>query len=158
MDVTVAHEVAGLFNASDKISVGDGSSLLFWQDPWIDGLAPAAIAPAMLALVKPCVQRRRTVRDGLLGHAWATDIASPLSVDAIVQYLRLWSPIAAIYAGDGHDQFRFKWTSDGAFTSRSAYLALFEGTTTLPGAANVWNVFSPLKFKFHAWLALRGRC
>jgi hypothetical protein len=34
----------------------------------------------------------------------------------------------------------------------------FQGTVALAGAANVWNSFAPMSYKFHAWLALRRRC
>ncbi|KAM0840776.1 hypothetical protein ACQ4PT_059429 [Festuca glaucescens] len=131
---------------------------MFWEDPWINGIGVASIAPAVLALVKPAACRCRTMQEGLINHAWATDISDPLSVDAVVQYLWLWAAVAAVERADGQDELSWKWTSDGCFTSRSAYQMLFEGTTTLPGATNVWNAFAPLKFKFHSWLALRGRC
>jgi hypothetical protein len=35
---------------------------------------------------------------------------------------------------------------------------MFQGTTGLPAAPLVWHSFAPLKFKLHAWLALRQRC
>ncbi|KAM0862803.1 hypothetical protein ACQ4PT_045014 [Festuca glaucescens] len=158
MEITAAPNVAGLFNSFVKITVGTGDSLLFWEDPWINDIGAASIAPAVVALVKPATRRRRKVHDGLLQHAWATYISSPLSVETIVQYLHLWASVAEVERADGPDVLACKWTPNGCFSSRSAYRMLFEGTTALLGAANVWNAFAPLKFKFHAWLALRGRC
>ncbi|KAM0867117.1 hypothetical protein ACQ4PT_042204 [Festuca glaucescens] len=111
-------------------------------------------------MVKPRLRRRRTVFEGLRNNAWATDIAGPMSVDAVVQFLSLWEAIASVpQVGDGvQDSYRWKWTTDGVFTSRSTYCALFQGRTALPGAANVWDSFAPMPYKFHAWLALRRRC
>ncbi|XP_071678586.1 uncharacterized protein [Lolium perenne] len=147
-----------MFNASVVISVGSSASLLFWEDPWIQGLFVAAVAPEVLKLVRPGVVKRRSVRDGLLNHAWATDIVGELSVDAVVQYLRLSAAVVVVPINGGADTFRWKWTEDGTFTVRSAYRMFFHGTTTLPGAVHVWNSFAPYKFRFHAWLSLRGRC
>ncbi|KAM0825232.1 hypothetical protein ACQ4PT_069688 [Festuca glaucescens] len=148
-----------MFNASVDISVGSGASLLFWEDPWLHGLSVAAVAPEVLKLVRPGVMKRRTVRDGVLNHAWARDIVGELSVDAVVQYLRLWSTVAGVPLNDDRaDIFRWKWMDDSNFTVRSSYRMFFHGTTALPGAAHVWNSFAPFKFRFHAWLSLHGRC
>ena len=36
-----------LFEACTKISVGDGAKTLFWKDNWLNGSAPAKMAPAI---------------------------------------------------------------------------------------------------------------
>jgi hypothetical protein len=154
----VRPDALALFNASVTITVGAGDRLLFWEDPWINGLSVAAIAPAVLQLVRPGIVKSRSVGDGLRLNAWALDIVGTLSVQAVLQYLRLWQAVAAVPIQDGEDSFRWKWTEDGGFTSRSAYRVFFHGTTALPGAVQVWNSFAPFKFRFHAWLSLRGRC
>jgi hypothetical protein len=73
-----------VFHASVRIVVGDGSRLLFWEDAWIGGLTPDAIAPALVKLVRPGIKRTRSVQQGLNDVAWVRDIASELSVDAVV--------------------------------------------------------------------------
>jgi hypothetical protein len=152
----------GLFNASVSIKLGPGSNVLFWEDAWIGGLAIDSIAPAVLELVKPAVRRTRTVQQGKLNNSWAQDISGQLSVDAVVQYLRLWEAAShELQQVDDiavSDVFRWRWTADGSYSSKGAYRALFHGTVGLPAAPLVWNSFAPLKFKFHAWLALRRRC
>jgi hypothetical protein len=86
------------------------------------------------------------------------DIAGELSVDAVVQFLKLWSAVQGIDVGEGTDRFISKWTADGSFLSRTAYRTFFHDQTSLPGAAQVWHSFAPFKVQFHAWLALRRRC
>jgi hypothetical protein len=102
----------------------------------------------------------RTVADGLNANAWERDISGELMIVALREYLALWNAIQRVpQLGPGKDNaFCWKWTSSGRFSSKSAYCTLFHGTVALPGAANVWNLFAPLKFKMHAWLALRRRC
>jgi hypothetical protein len=113
--------------------VGSGSSILFWEDAWINGLTAEAIAPDLCRLVRPAVRSSRTVHDGLLGNSWARDISGELSVDAVVQYLRLWMQVSATaatqLAPDADDSFAWKWNGDGRFSSRSAYRMLFHGST-----------------------------
>jgi hypothetical protein len=100
------------------------------------------------------------VSDALDSHAWARDIAGELTVGALGDYLRLWRTVQGVaQAGaEEDDTFRWKWTGNGRYSSKSAYLTLFQGKTALPGAAQVWESFAPLRFKMHAWLALRRRC
>ncbi|KAM0919191.1 hypothetical protein ACQ4PT_008386 [Festuca glaucescens] len=158
MNFKVLPNATSLFHASIKIYVGDGAHTLFWEDPWINGMCAGTVAPAILALVKPRFRRKMTVQAGLLGNAWTTAIAGELSIDAVVQYLRLWEAVSTCQLQPGSDSFRWKWTSSGSFTARTAYLAFFEGTTALPGAAHVWDSFAPMAYRMHAWLALHRRC
>jgi hypothetical protein len=151
-------DATAIFNASTRIAVGDGSRTLFWDDPWIGGQLAGTIAPDLINLVRPSIRRTRTVRDGLQGAAWVLDIIGELWVNAVVQYLKLWTELQNTAIDDGLDTFSWKWTADGNFTSRSAYRAFFFGRTRLPGAAQVWHAFAPFKYQFHAWLALRKRC
>jgi hypothetical protein len=96
----------------------------------------------------------------MLGAAWVRDIAGELFVDAVVQYVQLWAQLQGLEldSDSGEDSIAWKWTSDGAFSLRTAYKAFFHGRTALPGAEQVWQPFALFKFQFHAWLALRNRC
>jgi hypothetical protein len=157
IEFSVMPESNAIFKASVQVTLGDGARTLFWEDPWIGGLQADAIAPDLVKLVRPSVRRTRTVQQGLQGAAWAMDIVGELSVNAVVQYLKLWGELQMTALRNGHDSIRWKWTADGVFSSRTAYTAFFIGRTTLPGAAQVWNAFAPFKVRFHAWLALRDR-
>jgi hypothetical protein len=154
----VSPHATAIFNASVSVSVGDGSRTLFWVDPWIGGLTAEAIAPAVVRMVRPGIKRNRTVQHGLQGASWLMDIAGELSVDAVVQFLKLWHELRDMSVSAGDDVFSWKWTANGQFTSKTAYRAFFFGRTALPGADQVWNAFAPFKVQFHAWLALRNRC
>jgi hypothetical protein len=154
----VSPHATAIFNASVCVSVGDGGRTLFWEDPWIEGLTVGSIAPDLIQLVRPGIRRTRTVQHGLLDASWVRDIAGELSVNAVVQFLRMWVELRNVALGTGPDIFRWKWTPNGSFSSKTAYRAFFFGRTALPGAVQVWNAFAPFKVKFHAWLALRNRC
>jgi hypothetical protein len=163
LEANIGPDARALFNASVRVELGNGDAVLFWEDPWIGGLNAAAIAPALFRLVSPAARKRRTVAAGLRQNSWALDIRGELSVDATVDYLHLWSAVHAAVArpslaADEADVFRWKWTQDGVFSSRSAYGMLFQGTIGLAAAPLIWDSFAPLKHRFHAWLALRRRC
>jgi hypothetical protein len=89
LNIQVGEASKALFQASVVVSIGAGTSTMFWEDPWIGGQTAQSIAPSLLQLVWPAVRRKRTVADGLLGHAWARDIASELTYEALSEYLIL---------------------------------------------------------------------
>jgi hypothetical protein len=135
-----------LFNASVSITIGSGASVLFWEDPWIDGRTADTIALALMKHIRSVARRACTVAKGLLNHSWARDIRGELYVEAIRGYLNLWGVIHVVPRADAvEDSFRWKWTADGSYSSKSAYLTLFHGTMALPGAANVWHSSAPLQ-------------
>ncbi|KAM0919710.1 hypothetical protein ACQ4PT_008014 [Festuca glaucescens] len=125
MDIQVGFESMALFNALVRIVLGNGESILLWEDPWIGGLSMAAITTELLKLVRPTVRKQRTETAGL----WTSPVSYPsmqwcsTSVFGL-QFRRL--PVAA--------KTRVLLTpSSGSgpatvlFSSRSAYRVLFQG-------------------------------
>jgi hypothetical protein len=159
LELAISEDARALFEASVRITVGNGESVLFWEDPWLAGHSVKVLAPAVLALVRPSCARSRTVKQGRPGNRWALDIVGALTVDAVVQFLRLWTMVQQVeLSTEVTDRFAWKHTTDGEFSTRSCYLACFAGRTAYPGVCQVWNSFAPAKWKFFGWLAVRGRC
>jgi hypothetical protein len=97
-----------LFQASVVVTIGAGMTTLFWEDSWTSGLTTDSIALLLLLLIRPAAQRKRTVAEGLLGHAWVRDIDGELTVDALSGYLKLWRVIqeAPRLGGNVADTFK----------------------------------------------------
>jgi hypothetical protein len=94
-----------IFNASTSVSIGDGAKTLFWEDPWLGGLTVDAVAPVVLSLVRPCVVKSRTVQAGIENMSWTQDITGELTVDAIMQYMALWTTVRKVQTQGGEDRF-----------------------------------------------------
>jgi hypothetical protein len=45
MDILASEHPLALFHASVSILVGQGTSVLFWEDAWISGLTASTITP-----------------------------------------------------------------------------------------------------------------
>ncbi|KAM0910526.1 hypothetical protein ACQ4PT_014089 [Festuca glaucescens] len=131
-DTRGGHCLVAWHKAAVRIEVGTGDRILFWEHPWVDGLSVAALAPAVLKLVCPGPARSRTVQQGLRDNAWVRDIGGVLTVDAVVQYLRLWHLIQSVHVrADTPDVFSWKFSASGEFATRPSYVACFARRTAL---------------------------
>jgi hypothetical protein len=65
-----------------KILMGDGMTVYFWNDNWIDGRSMSDIAPIVLSLVSTRCKNNRMVTDALIEHRWIADILDHLDLEA----------------------------------------------------------------------------
>ena len=78
-----------------------------------------------------------------------------ITVPAIREYLRLWDILSAVTLREGEDKLIWRWTADGAYSSKSAYRALFVAASPVYGCHMVWGTWAPLRVKIFLWLAIR---
>jgi hypothetical protein len=75
------------FLASVRIELGNGRSLLFWQDAWLDGCSIADSASDLVQAVSRRTRSSRMVADTLQNEAWIRDITGPLTVPVLMQHV-----------------------------------------------------------------------
>ena len=151
-------EVKAMFNASIDIELGDGCLTLFWSDHWLGQNSPCLIAPELCNLVRPRFRNSRTVAEALSHKRWIQDITGTLTAQSLSEYIILWQIVEAVELRVGvEDIIRWKWTTDAAYSARSAYLAFFQGTIHFEGAKPIWKTWAPQKVKLFMWLAVRQR-
>jgi hypothetical protein len=112
------------FEASVTVQVGDGSRALFWSDRWLNRCSILQLAPDLWNAVPPRIRKPRSVWDALSGRRWVRDITFTRTIPVVVQYLRLWDFLQNFHLSDAPDRFIWKWSSNGEFSSSSAYRAL----------------------------------
>jgi len=89
---------------------------------------------------------------------WVRGIQGGLSVTAIAEYLQLWSRLDNVQLQPAQDdQCIWRWTNNGQYSAKSAYLMLHQGSATFPGHKLIWQTWAPLKVKIFLWLAFRQR-
>ncbi|RCV25755.1 hypothetical protein SETIT_5G191100v2, partial [Setaria italica] len=76
--------------------IGDGANTLFWKDRWLAGKSIQDLAPRLYIFVSKRRVNRRTVREALTNKQWFQDIQGNLTVDALMEYLKLWDIIAGV--------------------------------------------------------------
>ena len=50
------------------------------------------------------------------------------TVQEMVEFVTLWDLVQQVTLTDQADQLLWRWTANGAYSSKSAYLAQFNGT------------------------------
>jgi hypothetical protein len=110
--------------------LGDGNTLLFWQDPWLDGRRVADMAPELLAVVPSSLQKSRTVASALAGNSWFRDVTCPRTIPVLVQFVELREQLQAIVLQEQ--------TPDLALERVRSVL----GKVSLPGTLS-WSVSDP---------------
>jgi hypothetical protein len=124
----------------------------------IDGARVADLAPNLAALVSKRHANSHSVKDGL-GGEWLRDCGPNLGAAAVQDFFLLWSVISdVLLSPEREDSFRWRWTADGVYSTKSAYGVFFAGTTVAPVASQIWQSRAPYSCKFFVWLASRNRC
>lgn len=145
--------VQSIFRASTSWSIGDGTTCLFWEDHWIDGFTVAELAPLVHALVPRRLRKCRLVAEGLADRSWVQDVQGTLCPAALVQYIELWLRLSPVTLSATPDRLIWRWTTDGVYSAKSCYKALFYGSTIEPSWKLTWKSWAPLRIKIFLWLA-----
>ncbi|XP_022681873.1 probable RNA-dependent RNA polymerase 3 [Setaria italica] len=80
--------------------VGNGETILFWKDRWLNGKTMAEIAPNFILAIPKRIVRRRTVAEAISNQKWVSDIKGALSVQVLVEYLQYESGQIAVQDGE----------------------------------------------------------
>jgi hypothetical protein len=100
----------------------------------------------------------RIVAQALHNWQWVCDIANPLSLIGLQQYLQLWDALSGVVLNQEEDRHVWVHSSSGEFSSKSCYSAFFMGAISFEPWKWVWKSWAPPKCKFFVWLALRNKC
>jgi hypothetical protein len=90
-------------------------------DAWIQGQSVERIAPHLFAIISRRTSNTRTVEQALADRRWIRDIRGGLSVAVLDDYIHLWEKLENVQLNiQEKDTFRWRWTSDGKYTAKSA--------------------------------------
>jgi hypothetical protein len=81
-----------------------------------------------------------------------------LTIPHIHEYIRLWVELCDVHLREEiEDSIVWNLTSNGEYSTASAYNTHFFGTTSTNMNKLVWKAWAPPKIKFFAWLAIQNR-
>lgn len=61
------------------------------------------------------------------------------SVAEMVEFVGLWDSVTQVTLSEEDDVISWRWTADGEYTSKSAYLAQFNGSINTFNATAIWK-------------------
>jgi len=109
-----------LFRASTVVTIGAGNKAYFWKSSWLNGRAPMDIAPR---LYKLAWRKNRKVNEELQDQSWTRGLWRMSSVEEMVEFVILWDLVQQVSLNGQEDQLSWRWTANGSYSSKSAYLA-----------------------------------
>ncbi|EEE67717.1 hypothetical protein OsJ_25393 [Oryza sativa Japonica Group] len=99
----------------------------------IQGSSIRTLAPAVHAAVAARTRNRRTVRKALQGRTWIRDISGAFEIQAILEYLSLWTSLQSLDAlTEEPDSIIWRWESSGEYSAHSAYQSISDVDCLLP--------------------------
>ena len=134
-----------LFQVSTIVTIGDGRKASFWHSSWLEGRAPIDIAPG---LYKLAWRKNRTVFDELQNQSWTRGLWRMNTVEEMAEFVTHWDLVQQVVLTDRSDEISWRWTADGAYSSKSAYLAQFTGSFSTFQGCGVWKAHAEGKHKF----------
>jgi hypothetical protein len=98
------------FNASIRMMLGNGESLFFWTDPWLQGTCLADIALDLTVAVGAHHHKQRSVANAFHNNNWTRDITDALTISMLLQYLDMWHRLQQVQLLLGTvDSFSWRW-------------------------------------------------
>ncbi len=116
---------------------------------------PKHLAPRLFSLAK---RKRNTVHHELTSNNWIfsfrqittiEEIHKLISLGALIQNVQLFPSLP--------DDILWKFSSNGIYTSKSAYLLQFQGIFATTDFAKIWSAPAEPKHRFLGWLILHQK-
>jgi hypothetical protein len=121
-------ELSFMWRCKQRSELGNGVDTKFWTDRWLHGSSVGELDPNLFQLIPKRARRQRAVSQALSNRRWVTDIQGALTVQVIVEYLKLWMLVEGFTLQPALPDHHFwKFTSSGQYSSKSAYNAFFLG-------------------------------
>jgi hypothetical protein len=73
----------------------------------------------------------------------------------VVSLIHLWSLIDQVVLTEQEDEIKWRWTSNGVYSAKSAYQAQFHGSYNTFDNKSIWSAKVEDKHHFFAWLLIQ---
>jgi hypothetical protein len=84
---------------------------------------------------------------------WVSDFQGALTVSVLLDYFELFQELENVELQPGvPDKHIWRLSPSGRFSSKTAYMAMFQGSIPFQPAERVWKTWAPNKCKFFLWL------
>lgn len=158
-DLPTSGCIEALLSMAVSTEIGDGTSTLFWKDRWLLGQRIVDLAPLISSMVPKRIANKKTVAVAMDNMDWISDIHGVASVPVILEFIGLCNAISTIQLQQGvQDKHVWRLNSSGQYSAKSAYEAIFQGSTAFEPSERIWKTWAPGKCRFFLWIAAHNRC
>lgn len=126
------------FAANTKFQVGSGETILFWHHTWLGNSPLKEQFPHLFSVA---THKNKTVKEGITGKRWIRSVRGITTTEQIHEYITLWNMLTTIVLQqEEQDKARWIHTTNGEYSSKSAYLTQFANITRPFKTKHLWNV------------------
>jgi hypothetical protein len=140
------------FKGMASVRVGDGSTIIFWQDRWNE-MIPAQSFPELHSFA---INKEITFQRATDHHELIQNFTLPLSTQAFQQLAVLREILDSMTATNSEDVWTYTW-GNGLFSTSKAYKVLVGDRGTHPTFLWIWSSKCQMKHKVFFWLLLKDR-
>jgi hypothetical protein len=91
-------------------------------------------------------------------NRWISHITPILTFAELHDFILLWEEITSVTrVEDSEDKIKWKWTSDGIYTTQSAYQIQFRGRYKKLAAAPIWRAKVEPNCRIFSWILLKHK-
>lgn len=112
------------------------------------------IAPGLYKLVW---RKNRKVREELQDQSCTRGLWRMSTVEEMAEFVTLWDLVQQVSLSNQEDQLAWRWTANASYSSKSAYLAQFNGSYCSFEGSYIWKAHAKGKHKFFAWLLVQSK-
>jgi hypothetical protein len=139
--------------------VGDGSNTMFWKDQWLNGKRIKDIAHVVYSLVLKRIRNMRKVKEAMPTFWSIVDFQGALTVPVLLEYFELYQELEQVeLQSDSLDGHIWQLSSTGQFSTKSSYVAMFQGAILFEPVERDWKTWAPRKCKIFIWLVKHNSC
>jgi hypothetical protein len=103
-------------------------------------------------------EKKLSVQVALKENRWIAHISPLIRPQEIKEYVALWEFVGHTQLQENmKDSICWRWTTDGEYTAKSAYLIQFQGTFSKLKPMPIWKAKAEPKCRFFAWTLLHKK-
>ena len=108
-------------------------------------------------LFKLAWRKNRSVKEELEHQSWTRGLWRMESVNEMANFITLWDLVQSVQLTEEPDTIRWKWTSHGDYSAKTAYNIQFAGSHSQFQGSTIWKAGAEGKHKFFAWLLVQSK-
>ena len=148
---TGIQKIRAKFNWGATFILGDGKSILFWEDVLVGNTPLRLQYPKLYGC---CANKNARVSECWVAGEWKIQFHRSFGHAEIIQWEHLLQSLSQLSILESRDQARWALESKGMYSTRSMYRMLSNRGVENRRMKLLWESKLPLKIKVFMWLAL----